>query len=189
MVRVDGEIRPLDAPPLAGAEIEALVTGLLDEAQRSAYASELEIDVAIVHASGTRFRLNAFNNRAGAAAAFRTIPADVPSLDQLEAPWVLKRIAGLGKGLVLVTGPTGSGKSTTLAALIDRINDHREPPHPDHRGPDRVRASLEALADQPARGRARHADRSPARCAARSAPIRTSSWSASCATTKPSRSR
>jgi twitching motility protein PilT len=122
IVRVDGEIRPLDAPPLAGAEIEALVTGLLDEAQQSAYASELEIDVAIVHASGTRFRLNAFNNRAGAAAAFRIVPAVVPSLDQLEAPWVLKRIAGLGKGLVLVTGPTGSGKSTTLAALIDRVN-------------------------------------------------------------------
>ncbi len=122
MVRVDGEIRPLDAPLLAGAEIEARVSALLDEAQRSAYASELEIDVAIVHISGTRFRLNAFNNRAGAAAAFRTIPADVPSLDQLQAPWVLKRIAGLGKGLVLVTGPTGSGKSTTLAALIDRIN-------------------------------------------------------------------
>ena len=87
-----------------------------------AYAGELEIDVAIAHASGTRFRLNGFTNRAGAAAAFRTIPAAVPSLEQLDGPPVLQRIAKLDNGLVLVTGPTGSGKSTTLAALIDHIN-------------------------------------------------------------------
>jgi twitching motility protein PilT len=122
MLRIDGEIRPLEAPPLAGAAIAGLLQAVLDEPQRAAYTVDLEIDVAVAHASGTRFRLNAFTNRAGAAAVFRTIPSAVPTLEQLGAPWVLERIAGLAKGLVLVTGPTGSGKSTTLAALIDHIN-------------------------------------------------------------------
>ena len=105
--------------PLAAAR---LLHAVLDEPQRSAFAAELEIDVAISHSSGTRFRLNGFTNRAGAAAACRRIPAQVPALEQLGAPPVLRRVAGLNKGLVLVTGPTGSGKSTTLAALIDHIN-------------------------------------------------------------------
>jgi twitching motility protein PilT len=122
MVRVDGEMRPLDAPPLSGTAIAGLLQAVLDEQQRATYAADLEIDVAVAHASGTRFRLNGFTNRAGAAAVFRTIPSALPTLEQLGAPWVLERIAGLTKGLVLVTGPTGSGKSTTLAALIDRIN-------------------------------------------------------------------
>jgi len=122
MLRIDGEIRPMDAPPLTGAVIADLLQAVLDEPQRSAYAADLELDVAFTHASGTRFRLNAFTSRAGAAAVFRTIPSAVPTLEQLGAPWVCERIAGLAKGLVLVTGPTGSGKSTTLAALIDRIN-------------------------------------------------------------------
>ncbi len=122
LLRIDGEIRPLDAPPLSGTAIDRLLHSVLDEPQRSAFAIELEIDVAIVHPSGTRFRLSGFVNRAGPAAVFRTIPAAVPTLDRLAAPWVLHKIAGLAKGLVLVTGPTGSGKSTTLAALIDHIN-------------------------------------------------------------------
>jgi twitching motility protein PilT len=122
LLRIDGEIRPLEGPPLSGAAIERLLHGLLDEPQRNAFAADLEIDVAIAHPSGTRFRLSGFTNRAGPAAAFRAIPASVPSLDELDAPWVLHKVAGLARGLVLVTGPTGSGKSTTLAALIDHIN-------------------------------------------------------------------
>jgi twitching motility protein PilT len=122
LLRVDGEIRALEAPPLAGAVIAGLLQAVLDEQQQTAYAADLEIDAAFAHASGTRFRLNAFTTRAGAAAVFRTIPSAVPTLEQLGAPWVFERIAGLAKGLVLVTGPTGSGKSTTLAALIDHIN-------------------------------------------------------------------
>ncbi len=122
LLRIDGEIRPLEAPPLSGGAIDRLLHSVLDEPQRSAFATDLEIDVAIVHPSGTRFRLSGFTNRAGPAAVFRTIPSAVPSLEQLGAPWVLRKIAGLAKGLVLVTGPTGSGKSTTLAALIDQIN-------------------------------------------------------------------
>ena len=122
MLRIDGDIRALDAPTLSGAEIARLLHAVLNEPQRAAFAAELETDVAIAHASGTRFRLNAFTNRAGAAAVFRIIPSVVPTLEQLGAPRVLPRIAGLAKGLVLVTGPTGSGKSTTLAALIGHIN-------------------------------------------------------------------
>jgi twitching motility protein PilT len=124
LLRVDGEMRALDIAPLAGAEIGRLLQAVLDEPQRDAFAADLEIDVAIAHPSGTRFRLNGFTNRAGAAAVFRRIPAAVPSLEELGAPPVFRRIAGLNKGLVLVTGPTGSGKSTTLAALIDHINAH-----------------------------------------------------------------
>ncbi len=122
LLRIDGEIRPLAAPPLTGPAIEELLHGVLDESQRRTFAAELEIDVALAHRSGTRVRLSGFTNRAGPAAAFRIIPSGVPTLEQLGAPWVLRKVAGLAKGLVLVTGPTGSGKSTTLAALIDHIN-------------------------------------------------------------------
>ncbi len=122
LLRIDGEIRPLDVPPLSGPAIERLLHGMLDEPQRSALATDLEIDVAVAHSSGTRFRLSGFTNSAGRAAVFRAIPAAVPTLDQLGAPWILPRLASFAKGLVLVTGPTGSGKSTTLAALIDHIN-------------------------------------------------------------------
>ena len=122
IVRVHGEMQPLDLPILVGAEIEAALHGLLDEEQLAAFRGELELDFATLHRSGTRFRVNGFTNRGGCAAVFRAIPAAVPDLDHLGAPAVLERIAGLTKGLVLVTGPTGSGKSTTLAAMIDHIN-------------------------------------------------------------------
>jgi twitching motility protein PilT len=122
IVRVHGEMQPLDLPVLVGAEIEVALHSLLDEEQRTAFQGELELDFATLHRSGTRFRVNGFTNRGGCAAVFRAIPAAVPNLGQLAAPAVLERIAGLTKGLVLVTGPTGSGKSTTLAAMIDHIN-------------------------------------------------------------------
>ncbi len=122
MVRVDGEIRPLDAPPLAGAEIEALVTGCWTK--RSAAPTPASSRSTSPSCTPRAPASGSTPSTIGPAPRRRSAPyrPTVPSLDQLEAPWVLKRIAGLGKGLVLVTGPTGSGKSTTLAALIERIN-------------------------------------------------------------------
>lgn len=122
ILRVSGDIRRLDAAALSGAEIGVLVHGLLDDGQRARLEDELELDFATTHGSGTRFRVNAFTNRAGPAAVFRAISDTIPSLSDLGVPPILKRIAGLSKGLVLVTGPTGSGKSTTLAAIIDHVN-------------------------------------------------------------------
>jgi twitching motility protein PilT len=122
IVRVDGEIRPLDAPRASGAEIGSMLATLLAEPQRAQYEADLELDLAIEHRAGVRFRVNAFTNRAGPAAVFRVIPQQVPELVELGAPPAVERVTLLQKGLVLVTGPTGSGKSTTLAALIDHIN-------------------------------------------------------------------
>ena len=111
------------------------------------------------------------------------------TLEELGLPPIMKEVCEKEKGLVLVTGPTGSGKSTTLAAMIDYINETLRGPHPDHRGSDRVRPQLEEVPGQPARGRAAHRRPSPPRCAARCARIPTSSWSAKCATWRPSRWR
>jgi twitching motility protein PilT len=122
IVRIDGDIQRLDAPPVAGAEIGTILAGLLAEPQRAQLEADLELDLALEHRSGVRFRVNAFTNRAGPAAVFRVIPQSIPALPELGAPPAVERVTALQKGLVLVTGPTGSGKSTTLAALIDHIN-------------------------------------------------------------------
>ncbi len=99
-----------------------MLAALLAEPQRAQLEADLELDLAIEHRSGVRFRVNAFTNRAGPAAVFRVIPQGIPALAELGAPPAVERVTVLQKGLVLVTGPTGSGKSTTLAALIDHIN-------------------------------------------------------------------
>jgi twitching motility protein PilT len=122
IVRIDGDIQRLDAPPVAGAEIGTILAGLLAEPQRAQLEADLELDLALEHRGGVRFRVNAFTNRAGPAAVFRVIPQGIPALPELGAPPAVERVTALQKGLVLVTGPTGSGKSTTLAALIDHIN-------------------------------------------------------------------
>jgi twitching motility protein PilT len=97
----------------------------MNETQRREYEELLEYDFAFELAGVARFRVNAFNQRRGAAAVFRTIPFKVLSLDDIDAPGIFREIVGTPRGLVLVTGPTGSGKSTTLAAMIDYINDNR----------------------------------------------------------------
>ena len=157
LLRIDGEIRPLEPRRRWRARrSRGCCTAVLDEPQRAAYAAELEIDVAVAHASGTRFRLNGVHQsrRPGGGVPDHSVRrADARAARRALGP---RAVAGLAKGLVLVTGPTGSGKSTTLAALIDHINRPTTAGHPDDRGSDRVRASVQALADQPARGRARH---------------------------------
>ncbi|MBF0374919.1 MAG: type IV pilus twitching motility protein PilT, partial [Alphaproteobacteria bacterium] len=121
-VRLSGDLKPLKAPPLSSDDVKAMLYAIMTEEQRSEYERERDLDFAISFGDSARFRVNAFNNHRGAAAVFRTIPTQIPSLDDLGAPAIFKRFAELEKGMLLVTGPTGSGKSTTLAAIIDYIN-------------------------------------------------------------------
>ena len=122
LMRVDGDMIPVNAPPLSGDTVKQMLYAIMTEQQRSEYERDYEIDFSISFGAEMRFRVNAFNTVDGPAAVFRTIPTKVHTLDDLGAPDVLKKLCGLHKGLILVTGPTGSGKSTTLAAMVDYIN-------------------------------------------------------------------
>lgn len=125
MVRIDGEVRKLGIPALEHSEVHKLVFDIMNDKQRSEYEEHLEIDFSFDVPDIGRFRVNAFNQSRGCSAVFRTIPCEVPTLAQIDAPDKFSEIAGLERGLVLVTGPTGSGKSTTLAAMVDHINQHQ----------------------------------------------------------------
>lgn len=122
LMRVHGDMLPLDIPPLEADTIKQMVYSIMTEQQRSDYERELELDFSITFSEDMRFRVNVFNTIYGPGAVFRTIPTKILSLDELRAPEVLKRLCHLHKGLILVTGPTGSGKSTTLAGMVDYIN-------------------------------------------------------------------
>lgn len=122
-IRVDGDIKPLRVPELSPEQVCELIYSTMDTKQRAEFEENLELDYAI-EANEDRFRVNAFNTLHGVAAAFRRIPTNVKTLHEIGAPKVIKNLATLHKGLILVTGPTGSGKSTTLAAIIDYINNN-----------------------------------------------------------------
>ncbi len=124
ILRVHGDMLPLDVPPLSAQTIKQMLHAIMTDQQRNEYERDLEIDFSITLGEDLRFRVNAFNVMNGPAAVFRVIPTKILSLEALNAPDVLKRLCELHKGLILVTGPTGSGKSTTLAAMIDHINTH-----------------------------------------------------------------
>ncbi|BAJ01015.1 type IV pilus twitching motility protein PilT [Shewanella violacea] len=125
MIRVDGEVRKINLPALDHQGVHGLVYDIMNDKQRKDYEEHLEIDFSFEVPNLARFRVNAFNQARGAAAVFRTIPSDILSLEQLGAPEIFKKISSFPRGLVLVTGPTGSGKSTTLAAMVDYINESR----------------------------------------------------------------
>ena len=125
MLRVDGEVWPLDWPVLAPTQVADLLRPLLNQYQQKDFETSLETDFAFELPGVARFRVNVFQQDRGMGAVFRTIPAEVRSLESLGLGEVFQRIAQLPRGLVLVTGPTGSGKSTTLAAMIDYLNQHR----------------------------------------------------------------
>lgn len=128
MIRVDGDLKRVNMPPLAHKEVHAMVYDIMNDKQRKSYEEFFETDFSFEIPRLARFRVNAFNQNRGAGAAFRAIPSAVLSLDDLNSPKVFRDLCMLPRGLVLVTGPTGSGKSTTLAAMIDHCNDAR----PDH---------------------------------------------------------
>lgn len=125
LIRVDGDVRKLNIAPLQHKEIQALIYQIMTDKQQRDYEQNLETDFSFDIPDLARFRVNAFVQQRGAAAVFRTIPSDVLTLEQLNAPDIFRQIAEHPRGLVLVTGPTGSGKSTTLAAMIDYINASR----------------------------------------------------------------
>lgn len=125
MMRVDGEIRRVNIDPFDHKEIHALVYDIMNDKQRKDYEEFLETDFSFELPGVARFRVNAFNQERGAAAVFRTIPSEILSLEDLGAPKFFAELTEKKRGLVLVTGPTGSGKSTTLAAMIDHINKTR----------------------------------------------------------------
>ncbi|WP_417616501.1 type IV pilus twitching motility protein PilT [Oceanisphaera sp.] len=123
-IRVDGEVRKINVPVLEHREVHRLVYDIMNDYQRKEYEDNLEIDFSFELSGLARFRVNAYHQARGAAAVFRVIPSEVLSLEQLGGPEIFRRIAEYSRGLVLVTGPTGSGKSTTLAAMVDHINEH-----------------------------------------------------------------
>ncbi len=125
MIRVDGDIRRINLPALDHKTVHALIYDIMNDKQRRDYEEYLETDFSFEIQGLARFRVNAFNQNRGAGAVFRTIPSNILTLEDLGCPPVFKDIADKPRGLVLVTGPTGSGKSTTLAAMINYINETR----------------------------------------------------------------
>jgi twitching motility protein PilT len=122
MIRVHGDVRRINLPALEHREVHGMIYDIMKDAQRKQYEEFLECDFSFAIEGLARFRVNAFMQQRGAGAVFRTIPSKVLTLEELNAPKIFAEIANQPRGLVLVTGPTGSGKSTTLAAMVDHIN-------------------------------------------------------------------
>ncbi len=123
MLRVHGDVKRINLPVMEHKEVHAMVYDIMSDTQRKQYEENFECDFSFEVNGLARFRVTAFNQKRGAAAVFRTIPSKVLTLEQLNAPKIFADLALKPRGLVLVTGPTGSGKSTTLAAMIDHLND------------------------------------------------------------------
>ena len=124
MIRVHGEIRRINLPAMEHKDVHEMVYDIMNDGQRKSYEEDLECDFSFEVPNLARFRVNAFNTQRGAATVMRTIPSTVLTLEDLNAPKIFAEIAQQPRGVVLVTGPTGSGKSTTLAAMINDINEN-----------------------------------------------------------------
>ena len=124
LIRVDGDVKRINVDALDDRTIHSMIYDIMNDSQQKNFEEFLETDFSFELPNVARFRVNAFNQHRGPAAVFRTIPAKVVTLDQLNAPAIFKEIAIQPRGLVLVTGPTGSGKSTTLAAMLNHINEN-----------------------------------------------------------------
>ncbi len=128
MIRVDGDMKRVNMPALSHKEVHSMVYDIMNDKQRKAFEEFFETDFSFEIPQLARFRVNAFNQARGAGAVFRSIPSVIMGLDELGTPKIFRDLCMLPRGLVLVTGPTGSGKSTTLAAMVNHCNDNR----PDH---------------------------------------------------------
>lgn len=125
MIRVDGDVRRINLPALDDKQVRELIYAIMNDKQRVEFEQALETDFSFEAPGVARFRVNAFNQYRGPGAVFRTIPSKIQSMEELGMGDVFRRITDVPRGLVLVTGPTGSGKSTTQAAMIDYLNNHR----------------------------------------------------------------
>ncbi len=123
MIRVDGDVRRINVPALEHKDVHEMVYDIMNDKQRKDFEEYLETDFSFAIPGLARFRVNAFNHNRGAGAVFRTIPSKVLTMEDLGCPDIFIEITEASRGLILVTGPTGSGKSTTLAAMIDYVND------------------------------------------------------------------
>jgi twitching motility protein PilT len=124
MIRVHGDVRRINLPPLEHKDVHGMIYDIMNDGQRKQYEEMLECDFSFAIPGLARFRVNAYNQERGAAAVMRTIPSKILSLEELNAPKIFAELALRPRGLVLVTGPTGSGKSTTLAAMINHLNEN-----------------------------------------------------------------
>ncbi|NNG25631.1 type IV pilus twitching motility protein PilT [Telluria aromaticivorans] len=124
MIRVHGDVRRINLPPLEHKDVHGMIYDIMNDGQRKQYEEILECDFSFAIPGLARFRVNAFNQERGASAVLRTIPSKILSLEELNAPKIFSELAMRPRGLVLVTGPTGSGKSTTLAAMVNHLNEN-----------------------------------------------------------------
>jgi twitching motility protein PilT len=126
MIRVDGDVRRINVPAMQHKDVHDMVYDIMSDKQRKDFEEFLETDFSFEIPGLARFRVNAFNHHRGAGAVFRTIPSKILTLEDLGAPKIFQEIASYPRGIVLVTGPTGSGKSTTLAGMVDYKNDNEQ---------------------------------------------------------------
>ena len=124
MIRVHGDVRRINVPPLEHKDVHTMIYDIMNDGQRKFYEENLECDFSFAVPNLARFRVNAFVQQRGAAAVMRTIPSKILTLEELKCPGIFKDISEYPRGIVLVTGPTGSGKSTTLAAMVNHINEN-----------------------------------------------------------------
>jgi len=124
MIRVHGDVRRINLPPMEHQDVHGMIYDIMNDGQRKEYEENLECDFSFAIPGLARFRVNAFIQNRGAAAVMRTIPSKILSLEELNAPKVFQELSDVPRGMVLVTGPTGSGKSTTLAGMVNYINEN-----------------------------------------------------------------
>ncbi len=124
MIRVHGDMRRINLPAMDHKDVHAMVYDIMNDGQRKHYEENKEVDFSFEVPNLARFRVNAFNQNRGAGAVMRTIPSKILTLEDLKAPAIFKDISEFPRGMVLVTGPTGSGKSTTLAAMVNHVNEN-----------------------------------------------------------------
>ena len=124
MIRVHGDVRRINLPAMEHKDVHGMVYDIMNDGQRKIYEETLECDFSFEIPNLARFRVNAFNQHRGAGAVFRTIPSKVLTLEELNCPKIFKEISEYPRGIVLCTGPTGSGKSTTLAAMVNHVNEN-----------------------------------------------------------------
>ena len=188
-VRQHGHLQRLPLPEMTPSETKQLVYSVLTDSQKKRFEETMELDFSFGIRGLARFRCNVFNQRGAVSAVYRLIPEKIRAFGELGLPPVLANLADRPRGLVLVTGPTGCGKSTTLAAMIDKINTERNAHILTIEDPIEYIHAQQELPGQPARGAQRHRRASARRCAPPCARIPTSSSSARCATSRPSSRR